>query len=78
MAANAVPHGRAVENARPRMESRVYIDTHLRKFSVGRPIMQTCFREAPDGNPKSEVCTRYMQNGRLMKIIRLWSRYVIR
>ena len=73
LAATAAPRGQAVENARPRMKSRVHIVAHLWKFSGGRPIMQACLGIAQIGNPKSEFALDDLQSGRLMKIIRLWS-----
>ena len=48
----AAPHEQTVENARPRMKSRVHIAAHLWEFSGGRPIMQACLGITQMGIPK--------------------------
>ena len=73
LAVAAAPRGRAVENARLRMKSRVHVVTHPWKFSAGRPTMQACLGIAKLGIPKMRFTLERLRNGRLMKIIRLWS-----
>lgn len=35
----------------------------LRKFKFGRTLMQPCFLQSRDGNPKSSFCSRELHDG---------------